>query len=180
MLEANHRLKRMGEQMRLWLSILPFRTANYLGGTNMEGKPRSEHFTEIEDRFAGYEVYDRNYEKVGKVDDLFVDENDQPEYIGVKMGFLGTKSTLVPFDIVRVNDQRQLVQVGADKDTVKDGPAFDDDQEITPEFEERVYTYFDLERPTTTEARRAYGAYYSFLPRRRRGASRQRRASARA
>ena len=69
----------------------------------MEGKPRSEHFTEIEDRFAGYEVYDRNYEKVGKVDDLFVDENDQPEYIGVKMGFLGTKSTLVPFDIVRVN-----------------------------------------------------------------------------
>ena len=127
----------------------------------MEGEPRSDHFIEIEDRFAGYEVYDRDYEKVGKVDDLFVDENDQPEYIGVKMGFLGTKSTLVPFDIVRVNDQRQLVQVGADKDTVKDGPAFDDDQEITPEFEERVYTYFGLERPTTAEARRAYGAYYS-------------------
>ena len=51
--------------------------------------------------------------------------------------------------------------MGADKDTVTYGPAFDDEQEITPEFEERVYTYFDLERPTTTEARRAYGAYYS-------------------
>jgi uncharacterized protein (TIGR02271 family) len=127
----------------------------------MEGEPRSDHFTEVEDRFAGYEVYDRNYEKVGKVDDLFVDESDNPEYIGVKMGFLGTKSTLIPFEIVRVNDKRQLVQVGADKDTIKDAPNFDDDQEITPELEERVYTYFGLERPTTTEARRAYGVYYS-------------------
>jgi uncharacterized protein (TIGR02271 family) len=127
----------------------------------MEGEPRSDHFTEVEDRFAGYEVYDRNYEKVGKVDDLFVDESDNPEYIGVKMGFLGTKSTLIPFEIVRVNDKRQLVQVGADKDTIKDAPNFDDAQEITPELEERVYTYFGLERPTTTEARRAYGVYYS-------------------
>ena len=127
----------------------------------MEGELRSDHFTKVEDRFAGYEVYDRNYEKVGKVDDLFVDESDNPEYIGVKMGFLGTRSTLIPFEIVRVNDKRQLVQVGADKDTIKDAPNFDDDQEITPELEERVYTYFGLERPTTTEARRAYGAYYS-------------------
>ncbi len=127
----------------------------------VEGKERSDRFTEIEDRFADYEVYDRNYEKVGKVDDLFVNENDKPEYIGVKMGFLGTKSTLIPFEIVRVNDKRRLVQVAADKDMIKDGPAFDDDQEITAELGERVYSYFGLERPITTEARRAYGAYYS-------------------
>jgi PRC-barrel domain len=37
--------------------------------------------------FADYSVYDTYYEKIGKVDDLFVDENDQPRYIGVKMGF---------------------------------------------------------------------------------------------
>ncbi len=46
---------------------------------------RSDRFTALEERFAGYEVYDQNYEKIGKVDDLFVDENDNPEYIGVKM-----------------------------------------------------------------------------------------------
>ena len=46
---------------------------------------RSDRFTAIEDQYAGYEVYDRNGEKIGKVDDLFVDENDQPEYLGVKM-----------------------------------------------------------------------------------------------
>jgi hypothetical protein len=50
---------------------------------------RTDRFTAMEDRFAGYEVYDPAGEKIGKVDDLFVDETDQPEYIGVKMGFPG-------------------------------------------------------------------------------------------
>jgi len=58
---------------------------------------RSDRFTAVEDRYAGFTVYDRSDQKIGKVDDLFLDENDQPEYIGVKMGFLGTKSTLIPF-----------------------------------------------------------------------------------
>ena len=53
---------------------------------------RTDRFMALEERFAGYEVYDPNGEKVGKVDDLFVDENDQPEYLGLKMGFLGTRT----------------------------------------------------------------------------------------
>jgi uncharacterized protein (TIGR02271 family) len=118
---------------------------------------RSDRFTAIEDRFAGYTVYDQNYDKIGKVDDLFVDENDQPEYIGVKMGFLGTRSTLIPMDLARVNDERQLIEVAADKETVKDGPTFDDDREITPDFENEVYSYFGLQRSDATEN----GAYYS-------------------
>jgi uncharacterized protein (TIGR02271 family) len=118
---------------------------------------RSDRFTAIEDRFAGYTVYDQNYDKIGKVDDLFVDENDQPEYIGVKMGFLGTRSTLIPMDLARVNDERQLIEVAADKETVKDGPTFDDDREITPDFESEVYSYFGLQRSDAAEN----GAYYS-------------------
>lgn len=54
---------------------------------------RTDRFTAIEDLYKGYTVYDMNYEKIGKVDDLFVDESDQIEYIGVKMGFLGLRST---------------------------------------------------------------------------------------
>ena len=123
---------------------------------------RSDRFTAVEGRLAGYEVYDQHYEKIGKVDDLFVDESDQPEYIGVKMGVLGTRSTLIPKELLRVNDERQLVQVAADKDKVKDGPTFDDDREITPEFERQVHSYYGLERATTgTEERGAYGTYYA-------------------
>jgi hypothetical protein len=52
---------------------------------------RSDRFTEVEGRFADYEVYDQSDEKIGKVDDLFIDENENYEYVGVKMGLLGTK-----------------------------------------------------------------------------------------
>jgi uncharacterized protein (TIGR02271 family) len=126
----------------------------------VEREERGDRFTAIEDRFAGYTVYDQHYEKIGNVDDLFVDENDQPEYIGVKMGFLGMSSTLIPMDMVRVNDQRQLVEVAADKDYVKNGPAFDDDKEITPEFENQVYSYYGLQRADSTVERGAYDRYY--------------------
>jgi uncharacterized protein (TIGR02271 family) len=121
---------------------------------------RSDRFTALEDRFAGYTVYDQNYEKIGKVDDLFVDENDQPEYIGVNMGFLSTCSTLIPMGIARVNDERQLIEVSAEKDVVKDGPTFDDDREITPEYENEVYSYYGLQRAETSAETGAYGDYY--------------------
>jgi uncharacterized protein (TIGR02271 family) len=120
---------------------------------------RSDRFTAIEDSFAGYEVYDRNGEKIGKVDDLFVDENDNPEYIGVKIGFLGTSSTLIPMDLVTVDEWSGRIDVSVDKATAKNGPAFDDDREITPEYENQVYSYYGLQRAETSVEPAAYGAY---------------------
>src|SRR5215204_6693429 len=122
---------------------------------------RRDSFTAVEDGYAGYTVYDQDYEKIGKVDDLFLDENDQPEYLGVKMGLLGTRSTLIPFQMARVNDERQLIEVAAEKETVKNGPTFDDDKEITPDFENEVYSYYGLQQTRATEERGAYGDYYS-------------------
>jgi uncharacterized protein (TIGR02271 family) len=124
-------------------------------------KQREDRFTELEERFAGYTVYDANHEKIGKVDDVFVDENDNPEYVGVKTGFLGTKSTLIPIELVRMNDRRGLVEIAADKDMVKDGPSFDDDEEITPEYEDRVRAHYGLNKGWQgTVQRGAYGDYY--------------------
>ena len=120
---------------------------------------RSDRFTALEDRLAGYEVYDRNGEKIGKVDDLFVDESDQPEYIGVKMGLLGTSSTLIPMDIITVDESAGRLVTSADKDTAKNGPSFDDDREITPEFESEVYSYYGLSRSSGTEQSGSYEAY---------------------
>ena len=127
---------------------------------NMEREERTDRFTALEDRFAGYEVYDPNGEKIGKVDDLFVDERDNPEYIGVKMGFLGTRSTLIPWEAVsRTDDEGRRIELSVDKDTAKNGPTFDDDKDITPEFENEVYSYYGFQRATTTEEPGAYEAY---------------------
>lgn len=126
----------------------------------MDQEHRSDRFTALEDRFAGYSVYDPSNERIGKVDDLFVDERDQPEYLGVKMGFLGTRSTLIPFQMARVNDERQLIEVASEKETVKNGPTFDDDREITPEFENEVYSYYGLQQSNGSQERGSYTDYY--------------------
>ncbi len=124
----------------------------------MERENRDDQFAAVEDEFAGYTVYDEHYEKIGKGDDLFVDENDRPEYLGVKMGLLGLRSTLIPWELCRVNERRQLIEVGAPKDQIKDAPTFDDDEEVSPELEERVYSHFGLQRGSTESS--GYGAYY--------------------
>ena len=122
------------------------------------GDERSERMGE---RFAGYRVYDRHYEKIGKVEHLFVDESDRLEYVGVKTGFFGNHSALIPMDIVRVNDERQLMEVNAEKDTITNSPTFDDDGDMTPEFEDRIYAHFGLKRGGGTTDRGGYGAYYA-------------------
>jgi uncharacterized protein (TIGR02271 family) len=127
----------------------------------MQRETRTDRFVEIEDRFAAYEVYDPTGSKIGKVDDLFVDEGDQPEYLGVKMGLLGTKSTLIPWELVEVREGEGRIIAALDKDRVKDGPAFDDDQEITPKFENEVYSYYGLQQTGSTEDRGSYADYTS-------------------
>ncbi|MCA1729789.1 MAG: PRC-barrel domain-containing protein [Actinobacteria bacterium] len=111
--------------------------------------------------FAGYTVYDMHYEKIGEVGDLFVDESDRLKYMSLKMGFLGTKTALIPLDLVRVNDKRRLVEVATDKAMVEKGPTFGDDREITPEFEWRILSYYGVGTSQPSTQGEAYGAYYS-------------------
>ena len=128
----------------------------------MDHEHRSDRFTAVEEQYAGYTVVDESGSKIGKVDDLFLDESDSPEYIGVKMGFLGTRSTLIPWGAVSsTDDEGRAITVATDKDTAKNGFTFDDDKEITPEFENEVYSYYGLEHTNGTDGRSAYGSYYS-------------------
>lgn len=109
------------------------------------------------DPFAGlkkakeeYKVYDSHYEKIGKVDDLLVDGNDRVLYIGVKMGLFGTNSTVVPAEIIRVNDRRQLIEVSEPAESIKHAPHFGHGEELDPELENHVRSYYGLEglKPT--------------------------------
>ena len=104
-----------------------------------------ERLRELEDKYEDYKVYDNRGDKIGKVDDLFVDETDREEYIGVKLGLLGRKSTLIPMEIVRVNEGEKAIEVSDTKDHVKDAPSFDDDEDITGEYERRIREHFGLE-----------------------------------
>jgi sporulation protein YlmC with PRC-barrel domain len=116
-----------------------------------------DRLRELEEKYEDYKVYDNQGERIGKVDDLFVDESDREEYIGVKLGFFGMKSTLIPMDIVRVNENERSIEVSDSKDHVKSAPSFDDDEDITPDYEDRIRNYFGLESLGTSGG--GYGTY---------------------
>ena len=114
-----------------------------------------------EERYAGYEVYDREGESIGKPDDLFVDEYDNPEYVGVWTDPLGTRSLLVPAEVVAVEDASKRMVVSRPKGVVEAAPSLGRGEELTPELEERVRRHYGLPvLPGAEGSRGDYGAYY--------------------
>jgi uncharacterized protein (TIGR02271 family) len=60
-----------------------------------------------------------------------------------------------------VDEANSRIDVSVDKETAKSGPAFDDDREITPEYEQQIYSYYGLSHSAGSESSGSYGSYYS-------------------
>ena len=124
----------------------------------MDRRNAADPFAGLKKAKEDYKVYDSHYEKIGKIDDLLVDDNDEVLYVGVKMGLFGKNSTIIPTEIVRVNDKRQLIEISEPADTIKHAPHFGHGEELTPELENHVRSYYGLEglRPTPEHTGGAY------------------------
>jgi len=127
-----------------------------------------------EERYAGYEVYDRDGVRLGKPDDLFVDEGDNPEYVGIWTDPSGSRSLLVPAEVVTVEDASRRMVVSRPKSVVEAGPSLGQDEDLTPGLEGRVRTHYGLQDLPSLEDRGGYDAYYrsdAELAEERRGSS---------
>jgi|SRR5215207_4824369 len=122
--------------------------------------PQDEGLEIPEERYAGYEVYDRDGERLGKPDDLFVDEDDNPEYVGIWTDPSGSSSLLVPAEVVTVEDASRRMVVSRAKSVVEAAPSLGRGEELTPELEERVRRHYGLQDLPSAEGRGGYGAYY--------------------
>jgi hypothetical protein len=60
-------------------------------------------------RGAGYEVYDPLGQKIGSAEEVFVNRNEEPEYVRVRIGFFGQKSVLIPVQFAEVDDERRIL-----------------------------------------------------------------------
>jgi uncharacterized protein (TIGR02271 family) len=114
----------------------------------------------LEARYAGYEIYDEDGERIGKLDDLFVDETDNPEYIGVRTGLSETGSALIPADVVTVDDRLRRMVVSRPKSMVEAGPTYGAHEEVTPALEEQVRSHYGLASGQGAADKGDYGAYY--------------------
>ncbi len=98
----------------------------------------------------GTPVYDKAGDKIGKVEEIFYDnDTNAPEWIGIGSGGLfGSKRVLVPVEGANVADDG--VTVAYDKDLVKGSPDIDGD-EISASTEDELYRYYSLQGTGTTD-----------------------------
>ena len=83
------------------------------------------------ERYADYEVYDPTGERIGPPQDIFVDEDDDPEYLGVGTDATGARSALIPVEAVAVDDRLRRITVSRPRSVVVAGPSLGRDDEVT-------------------------------------------------
>jgi uncharacterized protein (TIGR02271 family) len=92
----------------------------------------------------GATVRDRDGDKIGTVDDLYFDaDTDRPEWMTVKTGLFGMKTTFVPVEGAQPEGDDEL-RVPYEKERVKDAPNIDPDHELTQREEQELYSFYGL------------------------------------
>jgi len=89
-------------------------------------------------------LVDVNGEKIGKLDDVYVDvETDVPQFATVKEGFIGRHLTFVPLGGITVGPDE--LRVGVTKEQVQDAPNIEQHgEELSQADESSLYHHFEL------------------------------------
>jgi sporulation protein YlmC with PRC-barrel domain len=92
----------------------------------------------------GFEVIDRDGDKVGKLDEIYLDgETGGPDWAIVNTGLFGRRSSFVPLrEAIRDGD---MIRVPYPRDQIKDAPSIDPDDEVSPDEEHEIYEHYGLE-----------------------------------
>lgn len=98
--------------------------------------------------FRDRTLVDRDGQKIGKIDELYLDEEGgQPEWALVNTGLFGTKKTFVP--IKDAQPAGEDLQAPVTKEQVKDAPRIEADQELSESEERQLFEHYGV--PYTTE-----------------------------
>jgi sporulation protein YlmC with PRC-barrel domain len=103
----------------------------------------------------GKVILDRNGEKIGRLQDVYVDvETDEPKFATVKEGFLDRHLTFVPLTGIRVGPDD--LQVPVTKDLVRTAPDLElHGEELSQADESALYHHFQENyTPVDTESGR--------------------------
>jgi uncharacterized protein (TIGR02271 family) len=112
----------------------------------------SQHQVE---RVIGATAYDRSGDKVGRVGQVYYDDDtNQPKWITVHTGLFGTNQSFVPLD--GANVEAGAVTVAYEKAAIKDAPNIAHDAHLSPAEEDELYRYYGL---TASGGGPAYGRH---------------------
>jgi hypothetical protein len=81
--------------------------APYTGARPLE----RDDSTQAAEAYVGYAVRDPRGRRLGRTMRVFVNGRGEPEYIEVKMGFLGFKTVLLPVQSVAADEKRRALSL---------------------------------------------------------------------
>src|SRR5215210_3683064 len=100
--------------------------------------------TDTISRVIGQDVYDESGDKIGSAAEVYLDdETGRPEWVTVRTGLFGTKESFVPIRDADLTDDG--VRVPVSKAQVKDAPKVDADGHLSPQEEQELYRYYNLD-----------------------------------
>src|SRR3954471_8834308 len=92
--------------------------------------------------WRGRTVVDRDGDKIGTFDELYLDDDDRPAWGAVTTGLFGMRQTFVPLS--EAQPDGDVLRVPFGKDMVKDAPNVDPDTQLDPEEEALLYRHYGL------------------------------------
>jgi hypothetical protein len=98
--------------------------------------------------WRGRTVRDRNDEKIGKIGDLYLDEEtDRPAYAGVRTGLLGRRESIIPLEGIKERDEELIAPY--DAELVRNAPAIDPDEALDEAEQQRLARHYDATPPSS-------------------------------
>jgi len=95
-------------------------------------------------QLRGQQLIDRDGDKVGKIDEIYLDEQTgQPEWLAVNTGLFGTNVSFVP--LAQATTEGDTVRVPYEKSQIKDAPNASADGQLSQEEESRLYSHYGLD-----------------------------------
>jgi PAS domain S-box-containing protein len=92
--------------------------------------------------WRGMTVVDADGDRVGTIDDVFLDrQSGEPEWATVKTGLFGIKVSFVPIRDAEVTGEKEL-RVPYQKEQIKEAPSADPNRELSPEAERRLWEHY--------------------------------------
>lgn len=94
--------------------------------------------------WPGRTMFDRNHQKIGKIDDIFYDKaTGRPEWALVNTGLFGTRESVVPVTQARVTGDD--IEIPFEKDLVKGAPNVDAEGELSRDDESTLANHYGVE-----------------------------------
>ena len=97
--------------------------------------------------WSGRTLVARNGERIGKLEDLFVDEaTEEPEWATVHTGLIGSRLSFVP--LAGAEPVGEDVRLAVEKEQVRDAPSVEAGEKLSRAEEERLYSHYGFEYST--------------------------------